>query len=219
MSNRLDALRIFIVAASSTNFREAAVRLAVSPQVVSRVIRELEDDLGEPLFHRNTHGVQLTAFGARLTGKAKEALNGVDALFHRGKRKPSDIAGTVRITAPGGLGRLNILQPLAERVAAYPGLMLDMRFSGALVDVVDQQIDIGLRIGKLKDSNFVAKASSKVTLHAVAAPSLLKRIGKLETVEEVMNAPTTVLIDPNWAARGRGSSKADGNCCLLLLLS
>ena len=76
MSNRLEALRVFIVAANSTNFREAAVKLAVSPQVVSRVIRELEDDLGEPLFHRNTHGVQLTSFGAQFTERARAALGG-----------------------------------------------------------------------------------------------------------------------------------------------
>jgi DNA-binding transcriptional LysR family regulator len=197
MSNRLEALRIFVIAANSTNFREAAVKLAVSPQVVSRVIKELEDDLGEPLFHRNTHGVQLTSFGAQLTERAREALNGVDVLFHRSKRKPSEIAGTVRITAPVGLGRLNILQPLAEHVAAHPGLTLDMRFSGTLANVVHEQIDIGLRIGKLADNNFVAKTPSKMTLHAVAAPSLLKRIGKPNTVEEVMRAPTTNLIDSN----------------------
>ena len=198
MSNRLEALRVFIVAANSTNFREAAVKLAVSPQVVSRVIKELEDDLGEPLFHRNTHGVQLTSFGAQFTERARAALTGVDALFHRSsRRKPSDLAGTVRITAPSGLGRFKLLQPLAERVAAYPGLLLDMRFSSTFVDVVDQQIDIGLRVGTLKDSNFIAKPVSKMTFHVVAAPSLLARIARPETVEEVLQAPTTTLIDSN----------------------
>jgi DNA-binding transcriptional LysR family regulator len=204
MSNRLEALRVFVIAANSTNFREAAVKLAVSPQVVSRVIKQLEDDLGEPLFHRNTHGVQLTSFGAQFTEHAKVALTGVDALFHRSsRRKASDLAGTVRITAPAGLGRYKLLQPLAERIAAYPGLLLDMRFSSTIVDVVDQQVDIGLRIGMLKDSNFIAKPVSKVTFHVVAAPSLLKRIGRPDTVDAVLSAPTTVLIDVNsgrpWA--------------------
>ena len=60
MSNRLEALRVFCAAADAANFRDAAVRLSVSPQVVTRAVRELEDQLGEPLFHRSTRGVQLT---------------------------------------------------------------------------------------------------------------------------------------------------------------
>jgi len=198
MSNRLEALRVFIVAANSTNFREAAVKLAVSPQVVSRQIKELEDDLGEPLFHRNTHGVQLTSFGTQFTERAKVALTGVDDLFHRArKRGPSEIAGTVRVTAPAGLSRYKLFDLLAERLAAHPGLLVDIRFSSSFVDVVDQQIDIGLRIGMLKDSNFIAKSASKVSFHTVAAPSLLARIGMPATVEDVLKAPTTALIDVN----------------------
>ncbi len=54
MSNRLEALRVFCAAADAANFRDAAVRLAVSPQVVTRAVRELEEELGEPLFHRST---------------------------------------------------------------------------------------------------------------------------------------------------------------------
>jgi DNA-binding transcriptional LysR family regulator len=68
MSNRLEALRVFFTAADAANFREAAVRLSVSPQVVTRAVRELEEELGEPLFHRSTRGVQLTDFGRQLAG-------------------------------------------------------------------------------------------------------------------------------------------------------
>ncbi len=66
MSNRLEALRVFFTAADAANFREAAVRLSVSPQVVTRAVRELEEELGGPLFHRSTRGVQLTDFGRQL---------------------------------------------------------------------------------------------------------------------------------------------------------
>jgi hypothetical protein len=77
MSNRLEALRVFCTAADAANFREAAVRLSVSPQVVTRAVRELEEELGEPLFHRSTRGVQLTDFG-RPAGAARA---------HRGGRR------------------------------------------------------------------------------------------------------------------------------------
>jgi DNA-binding transcriptional LysR family regulator len=78
MSNRLEALRVFFTAADAANFREAAVRLSVSPQVVTRAVRELEEELGEPLFHRSTRGVQLTDFGRQLAQRARAAVGGVD---------------------------------------------------------------------------------------------------------------------------------------------
>ena len=90
MNNRLDALRVFCVAADSRNFRDAAQRLAISPQVVTRVVKVLEDELGEPLFHRSTRGVHLSDFGQQLLPQARDAVQGLDALFHRSdRRRPS----------------------------------------------------------------------------------------------------------------------------------
>ncbi|WP_141289774.1 LysR family transcriptional regulator, partial [Ideonella azotifigens] len=108
MNNPLEALRVFCCAAQARNFRDAAQQLAVSPQVVTRVVRELEDTLGEPLFHRSTRGVRLTAFGAQLVERARSALAGVEALFPvRGQ--PGQVnettSGLVRVTAPRFLGR------------------------------------------------------------------------------------------------------------------
>ena len=87
MSNRLETLRVFCIAAESTNFRDAAVRLSVSPQVVTRAVRELEEELGEPLFHRSTRGVQLTEFGRQLVERARTAVAGVEDLFDRKDRR------------------------------------------------------------------------------------------------------------------------------------
>ncbi|MCQ4320841.1 helix-turn-helix domain-containing protein [Stutzerimonas stutzeri] len=68
MHNRLELVRIFCTAADSTNFREAATRLGISPQTVTRAIQQLESQLGEPLFHRNTRHNQVTAFGEAWRG-------------------------------------------------------------------------------------------------------------------------------------------------------
>ncbi|NIF68362.1 LysR family transcriptional regulator, partial [Burkholderia sp. Cy-647] len=103
--NRLEALRVFRVAASALNFREAATRLGVSPQVITRVIGQLEAELGEPLFHRSTRGVRLSAFGASLAEQAAQAIAGIDRIFEtREAGEPEAIEGVVRIAAPGVLG-------------------------------------------------------------------------------------------------------------------
>ncbi|MGJ7509439.1 LysR family transcriptional regulator [Variovorax sp. GT1P44] len=211
MSNRLEALRVFCTAADAANFRDAAVRLSVSPQVVTRAVRELEEELGEPLFHRSTRGVQLTDFGRQLADRARIAVGGVDELFHRiDRRALSQHAGVVRVAAPGVLGRRLIPRALGPMLLAHPGLTLDLRLSEQLADVVDQQIDVGVRIGPLRDSRFVARPIGKVPLKVVAAPSLIARVGMPEDVDALATLPITALIDGNsgrpWAwlfSRGR----------------
>ena len=196
MSNRLEALRVFCAAADAANFRDAAVRLSVSPQVVTRAVRELEDELGEPLFHRSTRGVQLTDFGRQLAERARVAVGGVDELFHRTDRRAlSQHEGTVRVTAPGIFGRRLIPQALAPMLAAHPGLLLDLRVSEEHADMVDQQIDIGVRVGPLRDARFVARPVGKIALHVVAAPSLIARTGLPKNIDALAGMPLTALID------------------------
>ncbi|MDH6592706.1 DNA-binding transcriptional LysR family regulator [Variovorax sp. TBS-050B] len=196
MSNRLEALRVFCAAADAANFREAAVRLAVSPQVVTRAVRELEETLGEPLFHRSTRGVQLTDFGRQLAERARAAVGGVDALFHRTDRRAlSQHAGTVRVTAPNVFGRRLIPQALAPMLTAHPGLVLDLRLSEQHADVVDEQIDIGVRAGPVRDARFVTRVVGRMALYVVAAPALVARTGVPQTLDELARLPLTGLID------------------------
>jgi DNA-binding transcriptional LysR family regulator len=196
--NRFEALRVFSVAAECANFRDAAVRLGVSPQVITRVVKQLEDEIGEPLFHRSTRGVRLTDFGEQLVLRSVEAIAGIENIFSAKIPGPhDDITGLVRITAPSVLGRRFLARGLAPLLAAHPGLVLDLRLSELLADVVDEQIDIGVRIGPMRDSRFVARAVSPASLHFVGAPSLLERLGRPTSKETLLRAPLTMLIDRN----------------------
>ena len=198
MSNRLELLRVFCTAADAANFREAALRLSVSPQVVTRAVRELEDELGEPLFHRSTRGVRLTDFGRLLAERARAAVGGVDQLFQRiDRRALSQHAGTVRVAGPGVLGRQLIPKALAPMLAQHPGLVLDLRLSNRLADVVGEKIDAGVRVGPLRDSRFVAKPVGAMPLHTVVAPGLLARTGMPANVAALEKMPLTALIDLN----------------------
>lgn len=204
MPNRLEMLRIFCTAAESRNFKEAATRLGVSPQAVTRAVKELEDQVGELLFHRNTRSNRITEYGEQLAARARASLHGVDEIFRRaGQARDSELAGVVRITAPRGLGRHGLMRVCGELCARHPGLQLDLRCSDQFADVVDEQIDIGIRVGMLRDSRFVARAVSRVSFHIVAAPALLARCGAPDTLQDLAERPTTVAIDPNsgrpWA--------------------
>ena len=98
--NRLEALRYFCAAAQTLQFRKAASRLSVSPQVVTRVIAELEAALGEPLFVRSTRQVRLTDFGTRFLPRARQFLLDGEKLFATARQKDDEMAGVVRITVP-----------------------------------------------------------------------------------------------------------------------
>jgi DNA-binding transcriptional LysR family regulator len=130
--------------------------------------------------------------------RARDAVGGVDELFHRNDRRlASTHAGVVRIAAPTFIGRRLVLDRLAEVTAQNPGLVIDMRLSEALADVVDQQIDVGVRIGMLRDSRFVARPVAKVDFIVVGAPSLLARVGRPSSLEALFAQPITGLVDRN----------------------
>ena len=210
MLNRLDSLRVFCAAADARSFREAATRLGVSPQVVTRAVRELEKSLGEVLFHRNTRQVKITSFGEQLAQRAREAVASLDDLYQAGagSRSNASAEGVVRVTAPGPIGRLMLVQALAPFRLQHPSLVVDFRLSEVLSDVVDVQIDVGVRIGFLRDSRFVARPASKVSFFVVATPDLLARVGRPRSVDALFERPVTALIDRNtgrpwpWFFRG-----------------
>jgi len=198
MLNRVDLLRTFLVAYETQNFREAAIRLSISPQVVTRAVKELEGHLGELLFHRSTRSVRPSDFCERFVPRARQALQGVDALFAAAMPgKEERVHGLVRIAAPTMQGR-RFVMPLLERLALqHPGLCFDLRLSDQVIDAVAQRIDVGVRAGRLHDSRFVARTVSVFSLRIVAAPSLLKRIGPVESVASLNALPTTHLINRN----------------------
>ncbi len=198
MLNRIDLLRTFLVAYDTLNFREAAIRLSVSPQVVTRAVKVLEGHLGELLFHRSTRSVQPSDFCERFVAQARQAVQGVDALFATAMPlKEEGIEGTVRIAAPTMQGRRFVMPVLARLAQAHPGLCFDLRLSDQVIDAVEQRIDVGVRAGRMRDSRFVARAVSAVSLRIVAAPALLRQLGPVKSLAQLDELPTTRLIDRN----------------------
>lgn len=198
MLNRLEMLRIFCAAAEATSFKEAAHRLGISPQTVTRAVKELEQLQGELLFHRNTRQVQVTQVGEELAAKAKERLLAVDDLFQTSAKPGSnELQGRVRITAPIGFGHKRLMPILMKLTAAHPQLDIDLTLSDERVDVVDEKIDIGVRIGFIRDSRFIARQLAKVYLHVVGTPDLIARVGAPASIDSLNQLPVTGLIDRN----------------------
>jgi DNA-binding transcriptional LysR family regulator len=196
--NRLELLRVFSVAAQTGSFRQAALKLGVSPQAVTRAVAQLEQAWGELLFHRTSRQVRLTAFGEQLANSAREAVRGVDQVFEKDTRSTDNaLIGVVRVAVPGSLGRRCVAEVLAPLTTQHPGLLLDLRVSDQIADAVNEKIDVGVRIGRLRDSRFVARRVAALPIIVVATPALLQRTFEPDAIEEMAELPITALIDRN----------------------
>jgi len=198
MQNQLEMLRIFKVVAESSNFKEASVRLSISPQSVTRAIKELEELFGEPLFYRSTRNTTITEFGKQIAQKSETVIDQVDALFQLNKNtNPQRIEGLVRITMPNSLGRQHLLPALTAFLKDHPGIQLDLRFSDLIDNVVADQMDIGVRVGFFSNNRNVARRVNEMQFHIVGTPELVAKTGIPHQVDDLCNMPYTGLIDQN----------------------
>jgi DNA-binding transcriptional LysR family regulator len=196
MLSQTELLRIFCVATESSSFREAAARLAISPQGVTRAIQQLERHFGEVLFHRSTRQIRVTEFGGQLAARARDSLLQLDALFQRASdASESELPTRVRITAPRSLARMHLLPAMARLALAHPAIIVDLRLADAIADVVDEQIDIGVRLGFMRDNRFVARAVAKMSFVIAGAPALVARTGVPASPEALAAMPTTGYVD------------------------
>lgn len=198
MLNRMEMLRVFLVAVEAPSFREAANRLGTSPQKVTRAVQELERMFAEPLFHRSTRQAQLTAFGAEIAQQARDTLSQFDQLFTSHSRQQSEgITGRVGITAPHAIGKLYLAEFLRPLMQSNPGLRIELSLDDELTDAVASRIDIGIRVGAVRDRRYIARSVCPVRLKIVAAPSLIESTGVPTTLEMLKQLPLSVLIDRN----------------------
>ena len=175
--DRLDMLRTFVAVADQVSFAEAARRLRISPTAASRAIAALEQSLGTALLRRTTRSVRLTDEGAAYLERCRAALADLDdaALALRGAGATP--GGTLVITAPVTFGRLHILPIATALLREHPALKIELTLIDRVVRLVDEGIDVAVRIGDLSDSSLHAFKVAEVRRVLVASPAYLAAHG------------------------------------------
>ena len=209
MYDRVRLLKIFATAAQSSSFREAAFQLGTSPQTISRAVKELEGQLGELLFHRSTRQIQITQFGTKFLRESSSLLSELELLFeHSWSSETEQYAGRVGITAPHSVGRGHILPLLEPLIRKAPECLIDLRLEDEVTDTVGAQIDIGIRVGALRDNRFVARQAAQVPLMVVATPELVRQVGEPRMILDLTQKPVSGRVDRNsgriWPWRFNG---------------
>lgn len=182
----LQDVTLFLVISETRSLTQAAKRQGISAMAVSRRLASLEHDLGARLLQRTTRSVSLTQEGMEFLPYARalvEAETGARALF---SPSTQGAAGLLRITAPSGFGRRNILPLVSELLADNPTLSIDLQLSEDVVDIVGRGIDVAIRIAPLKDSTLIARKIADNPRILCASPEYLTANGKPERLEDVM---------------------------------
>ncbi|HEY4174643.1 MAG TPA: LysR family transcriptional regulator [Rhodopila sp.] len=185
--DRLATMRLFLRVVETASFSQAARLEGIGQPAVSKQIAALEDRLGAQLVNRTSRGLSLTAAGQdfydsalRLLAKLEEA----EARVGRGQSAP---AGRVRVAISAGIGRLYFVPRLPAFFERFPGVTVDLDISERHVSLIEDGIDVALRIGHLADSTLVARRIGSSVAATVATPAYLQRAGEPQTPADLVH--------------------------------
>lgn len=174
---RLTGLVAFARAGSMGSYAAAASALGVSPSAISKSVQRLEQRLGVSLFTRTTRALTLTPEGRELFERALKLLNDAEAIEQVATAARSEPSGTLRIAASLPIGIHLIAPALPAFCHLYPKVTVDLRLGDQIVDMIEQGIDVAVRIGDLADSRLLSRKLAPHRLCAFASPGYLAERG------------------------------------------
>jgi DNA-binding transcriptional LysR family regulator len=190
---RLTGLFAFARAASLGSYTAAARAMGISPSAISKSVQRLERDLGIPLFTRTTRSLTLTEEGRNLHDRALRLLRDVAEIEQVAKAARAEPSGTLRIAASLPIG-LHVIVPLLPRFRErHPQVTIDLRLSDQLVDIVEEGIDLAVRIGDLADSRLMSRRLAPHSLCCYASPAYLARRAPPAHPDELIDHETVNL--------------------------
>nr|WP_244035141.1 LysR family transcriptional regulator [Methylobacterium sp. E-066] len=172
-------------AADARSFTVAAERLGLSRSTIGKRIARLEARLGVRLLHRTTRSVTLTDEGATFHGRCTEILEALEAAEAVVTARGVSPSGRLRIDVPVSLGRLQVLPVLQRYMQLWPAVDVNVSFNDRYVDLIDEGIDVAVRVGSMSDSNLVSRKVAPHALVTCAAPDYLARRGTPSTVDDL----------------------------------
>ena len=176
--DRLQTMSVFVSVAEEAGFAPAARRLNMSPPAVTRAVSELEGRLGCRLLHRTTRSVRLTEAGERYLADCRRILSEVDAADRHAAGLHAAPSGTVTVTASRMFGRTVLTPVLGDLLNRYPDLTVSALFADRVVHLLDEGIDVAVRIAELPDSSLSAVRVGSVRRVLCAAPGYLAAQGR-----------------------------------------
>jgi DNA-binding transcriptional LysR family regulator len=180
-------MQAFVAVAEDQGFASAARRLKISPPAVTRAIAALENRLGVKLLNRTTRIVRATEAGLRYLEDARRILGEIDAADEAAAGINAEPRGHLSITAPVLFGRMHVIPGIIEYLDRYPGTEISAVFLDRVVNLLEEGLDVGIRIGELPDSTMRALPVGSVSIVVVASPRYLENYGLPKSPDDLHN--------------------------------
>jgi LysR family transcriptional regulator, regulator for bpeEF and oprC len=198
--DRLEAMQLFVRVADSGSFSKAALSSGVSQSTVSKQIAAIEARLGVQLLRRTTRGLSVTEAGQHYYDSVVQIIEAVDAADARVGQAQVAPTGVLRVAISAAFGRFYVLPILPEFFALYPGLTIDLDISERHANLVEDGIDVAIRIGPLSDSSLVARRIGGARYVTVGTPAYFKSHGVPAHPRDIDTMPC-VIFTPQGASR------------------
>jgi DNA-binding transcriptional LysR family regulator len=209
--DRIDAMAALLDVVKAGSFSAAARRLGVAPTSLTRKITELEARLGVRLLNRTTRSLTLTDAGTAYVVAARRIVDDVAETERIVTGEYAEPRGELVITAPTMFGQLHVVPIVAQFLASFPQVDVRLLLTDAIVHLVDERVDLAVRLGALGDSSLVARRVGTMRTVVCASPGYLAAHGEPERAEDVATMPTVAVgrsMDqrPAWRLRDPASA-------------
>lgn len=200
--DRWQAMRIFVKVAETASFAEAARHLHMSPPAVTRAIATLEETIGARLFVRTTRSVKLTEGGARYFEDCRRILSDIVEAEAAAGGSYATPSGTLAVTASLLFGQMHVLPIIMEYLDLYPTMAVRTLFIDRPVNIIEEGIDVAVRIGHLPDSGFAAIRVGTVRRVVCGAPAYFEKHGIPRMPSDLRDhriaTSTSAWASPDW---------------------
>ena len=185
--DQLQTMNVFVAVAEEQGFSSAARRLRMSPPAVTRAVAALEERLGVKLLNRTTRFVRATESGLRYLEDARRILGDIDAADEAAAGINAEPRGHLAITAPVLFGRMHVMPGIVDYLERYPKTEVSALFLDRVVNLLEEGLDVGVRIGELPDSSMRALKVGSVRIVMVASPRYLERNGPPKSPHDLLD--------------------------------
>ena len=204
----LTRMRTFVEVVDAGGFSAAARKLGRSKALISKYIKELEDELGARLMNRTTRRLSLTELGQAYYRDAGEILQRVDDLQDMVRDRHGEPSGLIRVAAPRTFGDGALGQAIIDFVVHHPAIRLDLQLDDRFVDLVDEGFDCAVRVSEMQDSSLIARKLSDYRFVTVGRPDLIASVGRPAKPDDMAHLPC--VIDSNLRNRFNWRYLVDG---------
>ncbi len=206
--NRFDELEAFVAVVDFRGFGSAAERLGMAKSMVSRRVSDLERRLGVQLLKRTTRRQSLTDAGREFYQRATQILADLNEAEQCVADAESEVSGRIRLAIPLGFGVAVLAAPVADFLAAHPAIEIDVDLNDREVNLIEENIDLAIRVGELEDSSLIARRLASVQIVTCASPEYLRRHGRprhpADLADHEVLAYSNVALGRHWSFPQQG---------------